>query len=167
MKKFLFFAGINLFIQASLFANRPDGLHNPVQAGADVNHIVDLLEQNSLMAFLGMTLLAGFIAFFCIGKCCTDLVKKTKKSRISSLSLLIIVVVGLSVAGSSCSAIQQAQLGNMPEGSPCICRPTQPYSQYPYGRAGINNQHPHHDLSAAQGSGFCKYCGRRVYQRIY
>ncbi len=137
-------------------------------AGVQETHVGSLvgqLEQNALTALLGMVVLMGVAWIFCIWNACAGLGKKHKNARLSSLFLCLSVAAGLSISGSSCTAVQQAQAIDIlavqaAEGAHCVCHAPLSNNQYS-GYVGMYNQP---NRKSGNGKMFCRQCGRQVYE---
>lgn len=160
---FFYFTGIaTLSAQAPTTALRQAGFNDSA-----LTQLIHQIEQNAVMALLGLTLLTGVLCFACMCKSCGDLGKKKNNTRISSMSVLLIAALGLGISGTGCTAAQKAQAANIraaqvAEGRYCVCHAPQ-HNGFYNGVAGINNQYSCQNQSASQGKPFCKYCGQRVY----
>lgn len=138
-------------------------------AGVQETHVGSLvgqLEQNALTALIGVVVLMAIAWVFCVWNACAGLGKKHKNARLSSLFLCLSVAAGLSVSGSSCTAVQQAQATDIlavqaAEGAHCVCHA--PLGNNPYsGYAGMYNQP---NRKPGNGMMVCRQCGRRTSER--
>ena len=170
MKNTFFPAALILVSQAPLFAQNPaTTLRSAGLDDSTLGNLVSQLQQNALLALLGMVILMGLAWLFCIWNACAGLNSKPKNAPAPSLPLLLLVAAGLSVFGSSCSAAQQAQAADIQaaraaEGSHCVCHAPFDNRNY-YRNSGLNNRYPSQDYSNDTGRPFCRQCGQRIYYR--
>ncbi|MBL7798622.1 MAG: hypothetical protein JNJ90_19150 [Saprospiraceae bacterium] len=146
--------------------NLSTSLHQAGVHETPVGTLVGQLEQNALTALLGMVVLMAIAWIFCVWNACAGLGKKQKNARLSSLFLCLSVAAGLSVSGSSCTAVQQAHAADIQaemaaEGAVCVCHAPLGNNQH-FGYAGMYNQP---NRKPGNGMMVCRQCGRRTPER--
>lgn len=139
---------------ASLSAQAPTEIHLPQVVDANV---INLLEQNALLASIGIIALMG-ISWICyvLNECAT--LKKPTGNKNRPLMTLLLLVVGLCTFCSSCTVEQRAAAAQsqaaMSKNYYCTCSPQ--HDQPHYSNAYFTSS------SNWQGPVFCKYCGHRI-----
>jgi|GEM_PF-2354193 len=156
--KLVFTTIISSASAASLSAQAPTEMHPPQIV--DMN-VISLMEQNALLASIGILVLIGILWIcYVLNECAT--LNKPTGNRNRSLMTLLILVVGLCAFCSSCTVAQRARMAQsraaMAENHYCTC-PAQ-HDQANYANAYFNNRYASN--SNWQGPAFCRYCGHRM-----
>jgi len=132
---------------------------------SDMSHIVGQLEQSALLALCGFVVLMIIIYICHVSKACVDLNRPRGNTSRSLLSLLILAA-GLSAFCSSCSVEQQVMATQYLDAVAAENRAC-PMNQYHGNQAdpAFNNLYPYNGYSTSYSPSFCKYCGKRVFNK--
>jgi len=158
----LFFSALLSLAAATLSAQAPATLHASQAGLLDISNTISLLEQNALLALIGAIVLMGMAWVCYVFNACAQMNKSRAKAP-GSFQALLILVVGLSDFGSSCSVEQQAmaaryQATQAAENRTC----PSPHHYENYLSTPLNNRSPYQGYANFQGPAFCKYCGQRI-----
>jgi hypothetical protein len=132
-------------------------LYSERWSGPDVAGSVRQLEINALYVFIGAVVLMGLAWIFSVVKACLSLSKPVKTLPKS----LLILVIGLSFLGESCSVVQRATAKDYALAEKAESRNCRHYmAQEP--SASFSQQNPYMGYSQVFGPGLCKFCGRKI-----
>jgi Na+/alanine symporter len=127
-------------------------------------NIIDQVEQNALLVLISLVAIISILWLGYILKTCVDLSKKRSSNPLSTLFLLLLLGVGLSLSGSSCTATQQARVADIKaaqaaERSTCLL----PNHDRSWGNHPSGNRQPAGGYTNWNNAYTCKYCGQRVF----
>ena len=153
----IFCLGSNfLFAQSSLVlqTKNPDGM--------EVMNAIQFLEQNALIALIGIVIFIGLIWLSAVLNACTALKKPQKQSSSPSIPLLI-MVAGLSIFCSSCSVEQRARAAQYRVAAAAEYRSC-PLRHRHESNVNIpfNNRYYATSSSNLYGPVLCKHCGYKI-----
>ena len=135
------------------------------QGDSDIASIAGQLGYNALLVLLGAVVLMGIVFICHVSKACVDLNRPRGNTSRSLLSLLILAT-GLSAFCSSCSVEQQVMATQYLDAVAAENRAC-PMNQYHGNQAdpAFNNLYPYNGYSTSYSPSFCKYCGKRVFNK--
>lgn len=156
----LFFSVVLFLISAvTLSAQATAPLYASGMGDSDVTGVVDLLEQNALLALIGAVGLMAMVWICSVMNACKDL-NKPQKNTPKPFTSLLILVAGLSVFCGSCSVEQRAMATEYRAAQALETRNCA-MSHYD-ANAPFNNGFSSNGFSNMRSPVYCKYCGKRI-----
>ena len=136
---------------------------------SNVTNLIGSLTQNALFVLLGAILLVGIVWVCFIFKACAQLDRPKVNNRNYILNF-IILMIGLSVFGTSCTIAQQTRVAEYRAAQAAEkidCK--RPHQHESYTASSFNNG-AYNGINSYQNwhaPTFCKHCGKRIFKTAF